>query len=1360
MLLRVLLPVCILLGRGVCTVQAGTIYDSPYVTFSPNGRAWTSDAGNRDIVWYEEGGADDVVTGVPQTLRALQAGEHYYAVKRTGSIPVGRWQVRLSKVNCCHQGYPDGNTYEGVAFARQICLKPHFSAWQPICADCGQPIAYNHFYMSKEAVRSLTYLEMHPNLHYYYLCPFSDNLEQGVETGWHWCSAISANRYRVVYLPNANGEKYAGVMAESYHFYDNATQYEGRAVTPQTHLSKNTYARVGWRFAGWNTAPDGSGESYADEAEILNLCAEDYQPGEDSGTVYLYAMWERARASLQIRPEGGAYEGVTGIYVVDGGYGEDYTVDPQKLSPPAGKTVSFCTSGGEPLADIRGTQHFTEWRQVGSFAGKLSGNRYTFLVPDGNVDTVSAVYAPDPILLPLPVKENSSFGGWYYDEDFLRPAGRAGDAFTPTEDVTLYAQWVELVLRAEENYEPYKGRGAVDLSWSQTDGRRKAYILYQSDDAESWEQVYDASYVGTDEAYTEDFVYDGFAHPFLVPYSGFYKLTVQGAQGGDYGEYAGGAGGRISGSFWLDRDDMLYCCSGGSNGFNGGGQSTAYASGGGYSVIESQNLGVLLIAGGGGGAGPNGDGHAGGSQMSVLEDGMIGESGASGGGGGYRGGHAGELILHTHEEGVCNHVHEGDPSENGGCYTTKVICNETLQHKSDGSVHWYWAGTDEIYCPACGADATKGETCTGHDTNYYKHVCPVHGNQKRNTSSKSPSKCSVVVSYAPSCGMTEDYTCGYEEGDVVSAKPAYGGSNYVNPDWARSYVTEAGAQYGDGEIHIESEEIGFWEDNSLEAVRAPDYKAPDAIDAGSAQWLAAGDNVVQVCWETPADHGNTYYHMAQSYSADDGSLISVSNITENTIVTGVAGYYYYVDTKTNTNCNIQWFSNTKNNWVKVTLADKPLYLHVAPVDKAGNVGKTTHLPVGSTSSQPGQIRWPVYTQQMQIADSDAVWYAAPEQTYYVRCDGKAPFVLTNTSYMLGTPTPSYQLNYSIIESVRQDGRVSQNRTFVPSGAISNSSVVLQGTALDYTVQGEESVLQNGSYTLAERENRGRTLRLQQEFLLNPAAHGEWIELLPIAGADTVDGVLYSDHTLDAQNGLTLIGDGEAPVIYGFDELQTLQLIDRREVQLTLDLTAYDALSGVGEFYLEIDNLDNGDYRKLLPDDAGHIRIDLTADAPLFSGDFSVRAYAVDHVGNERTLTCATMEFDLQAILVHAPDAQEMEPRDVRTIMPEEERSFKRGESACLFLSSWGYADRVEVEFPAELAALDPDLNHTYVYDMDPSYRHDEALLFEIPLYAPPNGSYEITVRAYKKDKMLERHPAFAVLDVTGSVLDEVHTRLR
>ena len=78
------------------------------------------------------------------------------------------------------------------------------------------------------------------------------------------------NRYNVTF--DANGG--TGTM-------------EGQVITydKKTSLFKNLFVKSSYYFGGWNTKKDGSGKTYIDEEEVLNLLSED-----DEGMV-LYAIW-------------------------------------------------------------------------------------------------------------------------------------------------------------------------------------------------------------------------------------------------------------------------------------------------------------------------------------------------------------------------------------------------------------------------------------------------------------------------------------------------------------------------------------------------------------------------------------------------------------------------------------------------------------------------------------------------------------------------------------------------------------------------------------------------------------------------------------------------------------------------------------------------------------------------------------------------------------------------------------------------------------------------------------------------------------------------------------------------------------
>lgn len=51
-----------------------TIYNSPYVSFSPDGKAFTTCAGDQNYTWYAEDDSTTVYTGIKSSLRSLRTG--------------------------------------------------------------------------------------------------------------------------------------------------------------------------------------------------------------------------------------------------------------------------------------------------------------------------------------------------------------------------------------------------------------------------------------------------------------------------------------------------------------------------------------------------------------------------------------------------------------------------------------------------------------------------------------------------------------------------------------------------------------------------------------------------------------------------------------------------------------------------------------------------------------------------------------------------------------------------------------------------------------------------------------------------------------------------------------------------------------------------------------------------------------------------------------------------------------------------------------------------------------------------------------------------------------------------------------
>lgn len=1466
--------------------------------------AWTTNPGDRDTRWYPQG--ERVQTGVFSSLRAPERGEHYYMTMRQGNVPVGYWKVQWEPGQCIHNSYPPiGSTYHGISYGRQVCQRFHYSGWIPYCADCGGKLDDALVYMSREAAATIGHIQMGSGMSYYYLCPFCNNLEQARELGAHYCKAVSYNQYRVRY--DANCDHYVGYMRNSIHMYQNAEVYEGSPVTPETHLSWNGYIRIGYVFTGWNTEPDGTGTGYADGEEIWNLTDCDYYADPKAGTVDLYAQWEAVDSTLYIDPNGGSYQGIAGITAVTQGYGTVYEVQEGAVEPPSGHRVSFECNGGREVDDMTGTMHFTEWNLEMPFHGNFQEGRYTFRSETGDIDRLTACYEYDSITLPSTEKQGSSFGGWYFDAGFEHPAGAAGDCIIPAADLKLYAQWVDLTLYSEENYRSYGGKGAVDLSWSQSDHRNKWYLLYQSTDGMNWNKIFRGNDIEKDRTVKITGFREGESRTFAIRDTGLYSITVAGAQGGSYGGFAGGQGGGVTASFWLNQGEILTYTVGGTDGYNGGGKGDMYTGGGGCTVVSSDQKGVLLVAGGGGGATSGGPGGAGGSQTGLLDTGYDGGSGGAGGGGGYRGGAAGERIVHHHtnscyrdssynglEGAVLSwqtdyHVavdHDSDDYDCDDCYQYdlrragsmadpipvrgntsvnvqaalwKQICRNgelwpdsylrvydqdgrcffsqdlsSILHETSvlkksviaqqdrawaqGRTNvrfprfhtefvWWLPEKDDddekngghtYYCSVRNSDGTSGVTgeykrdgdtpverlwgttgdsgyplfpdrnftATG-DTGYHLENTPLffvrdggcfESGVLLNYTIEIPEKTTGIYVEAYAKGGSavshdtvkalitrimlqggKETACGMTEGQVIAANPSYGGSSYVNEEYAFSHTKESGVQEGDGCFSLQSLSVGYTQEHSLKDVWAPDLASPDEVDVGRIrkEGLAAGKILVK--WEEPADHGTVYYHMAESFFAGSGEALCRSNETADTLTSGIRGYYYCIDDNMDTEAT-SGDGYTEETELAVSVGEKPCYLHLSTVDTAGNRSGTIHIFLDADAAAR-----PLHTEPLAIGEGENV-YPAGGRRWYVRSDGITPVTLRYGSYIDGLATERYQINHAVFVSMDKEGQIpAYNRVSVGNQVLSSGSVRIPDRLLQLSVE-NEPLLAFYPYTQAYRESNNRRLSVTQGYTLDTAASGKRIEVYPRAEADWAGEVIHSAQEEDRRNGLTLIGDGEPPVIRGMELLKDLPLIDRRVNTPVLSLTAGDELSGVREFYLTIYNGDNNCSRRFEPDEAGLIRVELTAEDPLFSGDFTAVAHAVDNVGNETTVSEETTEFGLTA--------------RIERILSPHDPVFQNGESGILSVAVWGYPDYVEIEFPAEMTEQDPGLNRLIEYAGSPRYCQEEEIQFMIPLYTPSNADYTVTVRAYKAGRRLEQYPELSVVEVSGTVLDDFRTRLR
>lgn len=124
-----------------------------------------------------------------------------------------------------------------------------------------------------------------------------------------------ANVYEIRFRPN--GEFTPGAdMPEAKPVYDQPFD-----------LPRNVFVRAGYVFAGWNSAADGSGKSFADGGTVVNLAS------EEDAVVELWAQWTAITYTIRFAGGEGSMDDVTGCT-----YDEPVVLPSSTLTDPFGRT--------------------------------------------------------------------------------------------------------------------------------------------------------------------------------------------------------------------------------------------------------------------------------------------------------------------------------------------------------------------------------------------------------------------------------------------------------------------------------------------------------------------------------------------------------------------------------------------------------------------------------------------------------------------------------------------------------------------------------------------------------------------------------------------------------------------------------------------------------------------------------------------------------------------------------------------------------------------------------------------------------------------------------------------------------------
>ena len=213
---------------------------------------------------------------------------------------------------------------------------------------------------------------------------------------------------------------------------------------------------------------------------------------------------EPTKYTLTINAGAGTTTGSTNVQGTSGS-----TVTVSNPTPPSGYTVTLNGNDGvigtSSTASFKTTYSFSRWNLSGG--GSISGTTYTFGNSNG---TLTAQYTHTGRSLPTATRSGYTFKGWYTTATGGTKVGDAGTVYRPTSNVTIYAQWEQIIVTSRVTLNVGAGKANSDTSFQGNSGTSIAitsptapssYVLYLENN--------DGSYSST--TLTSSFTFSGWS---------------------------------------------------------------------------------------------------------------------------------------------------------------------------------------------------------------------------------------------------------------------------------------------------------------------------------------------------------------------------------------------------------------------------------------------------------------------------------------------------------------------------------------------------------------------------------------------------------------------------------------------------------------------------------------------------------------------------------------------------------------------------------------------------------------------------------------------------------------------------------
>lgn len=523
-------------------------------------------------------------------------------------------------------------------------------------------------------------------------------------------------------------------------------------------LTKNTFTKTGYTFAGWSKTSDGEIE-YTNNETVKNLAT--------SGNITLYAKWTANTYTITYNANGGS--GTMNKTTCT--YDTNCTLAANSFTR-TGYTFAKWTKDsttGTPYAVGSTVKNLATSGNVNMYA-KWNINSYKVTISTTKMSTSSSSFnlnynASNQIT----ITPNS---------EYYISSGSCTNGYTISGLTTGTSATSAQTVTINNN--------------GKTTGSTCTFVASSS-----------CPYTAGTALGSYD--YSGSSKNLTIPCSGTYTMEVYGAQGGNYGSNAGGLGGKVVATFSLSKGEVMTINTGGQNGYNGGGAASAYGVGGGMTYINSNAKGTLLIAGGGGGATAKAAGGAGGAGGGVS--GNSGASGQAGGGAGGSGGSAGSYKAATYGTKRV-YVLTAHPEWTNATYKVNLVSGKAGGYNTSNAAY--------------PVSAPKGSYLTVNGENWYLESDLNCWASDHNPASyplkfyKTATASGVGVRFHGSAfDKDPDYDYGWRTNGVVglyqdqrvltaaeSSIASKGGTNYVNATYAKSNTPSNGVRSGNGYAKI------------------------------------------------------------------------------------------------------------------------------------------------------------------------------------------------------------------------------------------------------------------------------------------------------------------------------------------------------------------------------------------------------------------------------------------------------------------------------------------------------------------------------------------------------------------------------